>query len=246
MRLLFAFLLGAYTAQAAIAVVTHGTQKCNGGPCTTGNLVLDTTGATAIIATVNTASGANCATSGVTAFNDSRGNTWVKGTPSIDSTCTSQWRAYSPSGAALSVGAGHTFSAAGSFLSFEILALSGTTPGTDPLNKEGAGTHTASATSLAASAILCDNPDSIVVTTLAAHAATTGGYSATAFTTADSISFTSGQTAGLGTAYLLQPGSPATVTPLWSGLNSSGNMSTTIACYNGVQAASVRRKVVIQ
>jgi hypothetical protein len=246
MRKLILLALLAVPSWSSIAVVAHNKQSCVGGPCTTGNLVVDSTGATLIIATLNTASGSDCNTNPT--LTDSRGNTWVKGTSSINSTCTVQWRAYNHAGSALSVGSGHTFSVTGNFISFSILVLSGTQTGaTDPLNKEGAGTSTAGGTSLAASSILCDNPNSIVVTTMSAHKESTGGYSAdSGFTVSDWVSFVGGNTAGLGTAYLLQSGSPATVTPTWSGLNSASNISTTIACYNGATATAskVARRVI--
>lgn len=243
-KLIFAALVACCSAVGQITLLSHGSQSCAaGGTCTTPDVTINTTGATLLWVIINAAASNDPNTASTIA--DGQANTWIKLTSVVNSVGTSQWYAYQKAGAALSLSATHTFHFTGVFPSFEVAAFSGTLASpTSPFDKQATPTSTAGATSLATGSITCSQSNSLILSGAAFHTAWTTTYAIdTGFTLLDKVNFLTGQTAGSGSAYLIQTGAASPVNPNWSGAP-SGNIATTITCFKGAtSAAPIRHKV---
>lgn len=243
MKRLLLLMLLAIPSLAQIALQAHGTQFCTTPGCTTADLSLNTTGATMLWITLNSAGGVD--PNGAT-LTDSKANTWHKLTSSINSVSTTQWYAYASASdtAPLVVGTGHLFHATmppspPALTAFGVVAWKGiVTFPSDPFDNQPAPTNTASATSLATGSILCSQSNSLIMTSVAYRTAWTTAYAVdSGFTILDTLNFITVQRAGLGDAYLVQSGSPSAVNPTWSGAP-AGNIATTIACFKGASTST--------
>jgi len=220
------------------------TQHCTGTGCTTADVTINSTGATMIQMAVSTAAGTDASSVTIT---DNQANTWGHITSVLDSVSTTQWYAYKKGSGALQTSATHLIHVRGDYAAFTVCPVTGTkTYPDDPFsNQLLPGAHTSSATSLSTGSITCNQPASIIFTSMATHSL--GTYAVgSPFTITGQTTYISGNTAGEADGYRVQSSnSPAAAT--WSGISPAGNISTTIACYASAAAlpsVAVKRRFV--
>jgi hypothetical protein len=207
-------------------LLAHGASACTGSPCTTGTVTLNTTGAT-LLTIVDVSGGSNDPNSD--SVTDGNGNTWNHLTSQINGgtgVATTIWYAYSKSSAGLSLSSTETFSLTGHYAAIEVAAWSGTqTYPTSAYAGQQGGITANSATSLQYASIACGG---LLVAAAALHIS--GTYSVdTGLTILDQSNFASGQTIGMGAAYLFS--TSAGVTPTWSATGSAGGIAIAMGCF---------------
>lgn len=168
---------------------------------------IDTSGANLLILAFSRYVG-----SGVETVSDSKGNTWVPLTLKSDPGGEAYVRLYYA--ASPTVGAGHTFTVAGSqFDSVAVQAWSGANAA--PLDVQNGAVNTGAATSIAPGSITPTNNNSLIITAGNSTTGSSGTYAIdSGFTITENQMQGSGHE-GLGLAYLKQ-NTLAAVNPTWS------------------------------
>lgn len=212
-----------------LTLLAHGAQSCAGSSCTTPTVTINSTGATLLTIVDSSAGNHDPSTDTI---NDSKGNTWHASTSVISSITTVIWRAYDKAGSPLSVGPGQTIGITGGYVGFSVQAWSGTlTSPTDPYDKQSNNSSAANVSSLTYPSTTCSQAHSLLLAAAGMHIA--GTYSIdTGFTLIDTVNFVSGNTAGMGAAYLVQT-STAAVAPTWTSTGTASTMAMSLDCFKG-------------
>ena len=184
----------------AIALVANTTASSpTGGADPAVTSAIDTTGATLLVIAVTNQ------TDAAATVTDNKGNTWTEITPRRGTShYTSIWYSYNDSGAALTVGSGHTFSVTGGYVGITVSAWSGTKTHTeDPKDQTNGATAVGTTTSLNTGSITPSVNGCLVFSTLGQYLLTNRSVNSPS-TILNQLNGVSGKSYGTDDAYVIQ------------------------------------------